>query len=174
MEEKKTCEELKNILRDIQNTIEMYNNISCTEKLSLTRQGEKKDVSDVFICVYDDGKVGLFRRSHSRSDYSIYFGISSDYIGMRKRSYDDPCESWVPAGTVARVEGERTRDNKFPISNCMIQYCISFDEMRLIMYNDNKICPYVLGRATSQEMIDVLNYAYNYYQTNKNIYQRTK
>ena len=47
--------------------------------------------------------------------------------------------------------------------------------MRLIMYNDGKIGPYELGKSNLEEMLEVLKYAYNYYNLgNNNQKQKTK
>ena len=73
-----------------------------------------------------------------------------------------PTDKWERIGTKIKV------DEKSYVANCNMQSAMSFDDMRLIMYNEGKIEPYEFGKATSQEMLDVLNYAYSYYKANEN------
>jgi len=179
MEEKNKYEELKSILDGIKKAVELYNDLNPQEKLAITPQEEKKDVSDIFICVYNDKHVGLFkkinwstekRNQSSYSDYakydagSIYVGIDSNYIGMKEtHSYNICRNHWQPAGKKLIVDG------KSYVSNCAMKNGMSFDDMRLIMYSDGQIEPYEIGKATSREMIDVLKYASSYYQLDQNI-----
>lgn len=170
MEEKIKYEELKEILQGIQKTIEMYNSLNPEEKLTVTRQEEKKDISDVFVCVYNENCVGLFKKINWNSKMvvgsppaydagSIYVGVESDYIGMKKTHSDIICVSrWEPAGTKVVVDG------KSYLANCNMKNGMSFDDMRLNMYGDGQIGSYEIGKASSQEMLDVLSYATRYYQ----------
>ncbi len=179
MEEKKKYEELKLLLEGFQKALELYNDLNPQEKLSITPQEEKKDVSDIFICVYNGKNVGLFKKLNWYSSYykiisynagSIYVGVDSNYVGM-KRTHDDVINvsQWETAG--ARVE---LKDKTY-IANCDMEDGMSFDDMRLIMYSEGKIDSYEIGKASSEEMIDVLKYAFSYYKLDENIQkQRVK
>ncbi len=168
MEETRKHEELKSILEGLQKALELYNDLNPQEKLEITPQGERKDVSDIFICVYNDKHIGLFKkinwytRKYDSVEYaagSIYVGIDSDYIGMKgMHPYYTYENRWQPVGKKVIV------CDKCYISNCIMQNSMSFDDMRLIMYSDGQIKPYEIGKASSKEMIDVLKYAFSYYQ----------
>ncbi len=182
MEEKKK-EELKSLLEGLQKALEMYNDLNPQEKLTITPQEEKKDVSDIFICVYNNKHVGLFKKINWDSNYSyrsgddyydagsIYVGVDSNYVGMKQTH-----ERWIDVSYWKKA-GARValKDKDTYVANCNMENGMSFDDMRLIMYGDGQIGPYEIGKASSQEMIDVLKYASSYYQLDKNIQmQRVK
>lgn len=181
MEEKKKYEELKSILEGLQKAIEMYNDLNPEQKLEITPQDKRKDVSDIFICVYNKKHVGLFKKINWKSGHyvryfsdcynagSIYIGVDSNYIGMKTTHEDSIGVSrWEKAG--ARID---LKEQGTYIANCDMENGMSFDDMRLIMYNAGQIESYEIGKASSQEMIDVLKYASSYYQLDQNI-QRQK
>ncbi len=62
MEEKNKNEKLKLLLENIQKFIELYNDLNPEGKLSIASQDKKRDVSNIYICVYNDNNVGLFRK----------------------------------------------------------------------------------------------------------------
>lgn len=177
MEEKNKYEELKTLLEGLQKALEMYNGLNPQErKLVIIPQEEKKDVSDIFICVYNNKHVGLFKKINWNSSYhrgwsnfdynagSIYVGVDSNYVGMKQTHKDNITVSyWQEAG--ARVD---LKDCTY-VANCNMENGMSFDDMRLIMYSAGQIGPYEIGKASSQEINDVLKYAFSYYQLNQNI-----
>lgn len=163
---------LVEILEGLKYLIEKYNDtVAPNQRVRLSCEGEKKDVSDIFICVYNKNCVGLFRKINWNSDYyykyiskcyeagSIYVGVDSDYIGMKKTHSDSiEVNYWEEIG--ARVD---LKSGTY-IANCSMKNGMSFDDMRLIMYKNNKIGPYTLGESSPQEMLDVLKFAMSYYQ----------
>lgn len=178
MEDKEKFEELKSILEELQKALELYNELNPSQKLTITQQTEKRDVNNIFICVYNGIHVGLFKKinwsTELRKNYffgcdeydagSIYVGINSNYVGMKKTHSDNFwLNKWQPIGTKVVL------NNNSYVSNCVMQTGMSFDDMRLIMYSAGKIGPYEIGKATSQEMLDVLKYASSYYQLDQNI-----
>lgn len=183
MEEKEKYEVLKSTLEKIEQVIKLYNDLDPEQKLSITTQEEKKDVSDTFLCVYNNKHVGLFKKinwsteTHNidqaigYAEYnagSVYVGINSNYIGMKEtHSYNMCINHWQPIGKKIII------DDKSYVSNCVMQKGMSFDDMRLIMYNDGQIGPYEIGKASSKEIIDVLKYSYSYYELNQN-FQKEK
>ena len=164
MEEKNKCNDLKGILYEIQKTIEMYNQLNPEEKIVITKQ-EMKDVSNLFVCSYNGWHVGLFEKDDwhiSRVGCydagSIFFEVDSSYIGIYQAHGHNYNDTWYHAG------GRVCLNGRYYISNCTMQDSMSFDDMRLIMYNAGEIASYERGKATSQEIIEVLNYAKNYYK----------
>ena len=181
MEEIKKNEELKQILEGIQKALELYNSMNHEEKLKIVNQAEQKNVSNIFVCVYNNNCVGLFKKInwsspiHQWTKYhspeynagSIYVGIDSDYIGMKEthEAFFSRNE-WKKVGTKIIVDG------KSYVANCNMQNGMSFDDMRLIMYSVGQIEPYEIGKATSQEMLEVLRYASSYYQLDQSVQNR--
>lgn len=171
----------KELLKSIEDSIKIYNNANPESKLILNKEKELKDVDNVFVCLYNDNKVGLFKKYtwRQRSDAcqnendlkidegDIYIGIDSNYIGVQRTIY-------------AGLEFARWKNNGFKvnydgiayIANCNMENSMSFDDMRHIMYNDKKIGKFQYGKATSNEMFDVLSYASSYYNSSK--YQKNK
>ncbi|MEE0699879.1 MAG: hypothetical protein U0M66_04765 [Bacilli bacterium] len=157
------------ILSRIEEIVQIYNNLEPENPISI--QKKDVDVSNVFVCAYNNSQVGLFKKRNyfklinsSDNSYdagSVYLGIRSNYIGIKK-THDDKssCNSWQPAGSVA------TAGNEKYVSNCDMNNEMSFDDMRLCMYNDGEIDSYEIGVATFEEMLKVLKYA-SYYFRNK-------
>lgn len=138
---------------------------------SSTSKDGQKDVSNLFICVYDDIHVDLFEKidvniNCKRKCYdagSIFKGVYSDIIGIKKtHDGDSTCNHWEFPGT--RV----TTNGNVYVANCRMQESMSFEAMRLILYSYGAIDSYNPGKATSQEIIDVLKYAVTYYQLDNN------
>lgn len=171
MEEIKKNGELKQMFEYIQKALELYNNLQHEEKFKLVSQAEQKNVRDIFVCVYNINCVGLFKQinwsSKGRHDYnagSLYFGIDSNYIGLKEIHENAVCKNeWKEVGTQIIV------DDQCYVVNCNMQNAISFDDMRLIMYSAGQIQPYEIGKATSQEMLDVLKYAFSYYKLHQGV-----
>lgn len=170
MEKVEKIAELKAMLENLKEIAELYNGmVEPQERVAVVPQ-QLKDVSNVIVCVYNKNRIGLFKKinwssvsgGYSRRYYSagiIYDGIDSYYTALRTthKNYDN-CDCWGEIG--ARVDlGDRTY-----IANCVINDCMSFDDMRLIMYSADTIGPYKIGKATSEEMLEVLKYAYSYYE----------
>lgn len=167
-------DKLKEMLQKIQEVIELYNSLNPQNKMALTPQVVRNDVRNIFICVYNGNHVGLFKKinwSIENFYYSscydagcVYVGIDSNYIGIKKtHSYDTSVSCWEPIGTKLVL-----RHNTY-VSNCVMQDSMSFDDMRLIMYKEGKIKPYEIGKADPDEMLEVLKYAFSYYQLDQDV-----
>ncbi len=172
MEDKNKTAELKQILESIEKVIKMYNCMNTEEQLELVKKEEKKDVKNVFVGVYNDNCVGLFKKidwstsieqwtefhSAKYDAGSIYVGIDSDYIGLKTthESYYST-DRWDDIGENVVFNG-----NDYT-ANINMKNAISFDEMRLLMFRAGLIKYYDFGRATTQEILEVLNYAFDYY-----------
>lgn len=170
MENKQKQEELKLILESIHRALELYNDLTPEQKMQITPKA--KDISNIYICVYDEIHVGLFQKTNWCGPVNIwnntydagivYLGIDSNYVGMKKTHTCNYSENrWQPIGTKTIVDG------KGHVANCEMQDCMSFDDMRLIMYKEGQIGPYEIGKASSQEILEVLKYATSYYELDK-------
>lgn len=167
-------EKIEELKLMIEKTLALYNELNPEEKMMLQKQKKTKDISDVVVCVYNNEHVGLFKKkNYSKNDILerifapeewydsgvIYIGIDSNLIGIKTTHHiDKSLNRYEPIGTKIIFNGYSY------IANCNINSVISFDEIRLMMYNEGKIKPYEIGKASSEEFLEVLKYAYNYYQ----------
>ena len=81
-------------------------------------------------------------------------------------------ESFFSKNEWKRIGTKIIVNNKSYVANCNMQNGMSFDDMRLIMYREGQIEPYEIGKATSQEMLEVLKYASSYYQLDQSVQNR--
>ncbi len=128
------------------------------------------DVSKLFVCSYNDDKVGFFYRdslvdSSSLENpiiYDIYNGFESDYTAIRKNMYH-----LNKPGTYDIVDYDVNSimnfDGKNYVANSMIINCLgSFEEIREMMrLSNNIIKPYKIGLSSREEMSQVLDFAIN-------------
>ena len=132
-------------------------------------ENELKDTRDIYVCVYDENEIGLFKKiSYNTKPFksvmgykfksgNIYVGIDTDHIGISKTHEDEfNYDKWEPIGTYVKCN-----KNKY-ISDCEIEKAINLDTIRLYMYSNEKLKDYIPGKATSKELIDVLIYSYEY------------
>lgn len=176
------------MLEDIKQALALYNKVA-PEKMEIVPQGHKEDVNDVYVCVYHNGSnsnemhVGLFKKINWSTSLwqplpdvlpyydagSIFVGVNSNYVGMIKTHCNaDSINRPSPIGT--RIE---LGNNGNYVASCKIDKFMSFDDMRLIMVNEELIDNYDIGKATSCEQLEVLKYASSYYGLNKT-FSRTK
>lgn len=177
--EKNELKELKELLKEISNVINKYNELNPEEKVKLIKQNQV-DVSNLFVCAYNNGCVGLFERiGWIERDFfletkylgEVYVGVNSDYVGIKanleKGYYVD---KWYRPG----VEVRSYSDGKYYVSNCYMSYSISFDDIRMLMYSEKLIDTYELGKATNDEIIDVLAYARKHFEVSNKTKTNTK
>lgn len=183
------------LLESIKKAIEFYNNLNPEDKLIMFREQEYKntnnindinivndvnDVSKVCICTYynsrfSDKLIGLFNRitvqimihnlvfDDEIRDYIVYKGLKSEYIGIRSLAYNE----YQSIGSAI----EDINDNLYT-ANCEITNEMSFDDLRLKMYSEGLIGPYQIGKATDEEMLEVLKYARGYFGIEKPVQKR--
>ena len=86
-------ERLNDLYESIKEQVDEYNDNNGIEKIEIAKV-DNIDVSNMFVCVYNDCYVGLFQRINfsnpsdplSRKSYdagSIYKGFNSDYIAIK-------------------------------------------------------------------------------------------
>lgn len=101
----------------------------------------------------------------------VYVGVNSDYVGIKanleKGYYVD---KWYRPG----VEVRSYSDDEYYVSNCYMSYSISFDDIRMLMYSEKLIDSYELGKATNDEIIDVLAYARKHFEVSNKTKTNTK
>lgn len=169
------------LLQNINELLELYNELPGVEKKALVSEKyikstnlptieKPKDISEYWVCLYNDDKVGLFKEvcHSSKVEYvmgipnysagSIFFGIDSDLVGMKTThlGFSDE-EVWDKIGKTKIIDQKKYQ------SNCNMQDAMMFNDVRLIMYDQGLIPTYKIGKATDKEIIEVLNFARNYY-----------
>lgn len=154
------------LLESIKNAIEAYNKLNPNDKIVLNFESQYHDVNNVFVCAYDSKFVGLFNRFKYRNthknydnvftyDYLIYKGINSSHIGLKQMS------GILFVTNKYLVAGQSVSEEY--VSDCEINNEIGFDDLRLKMYSEGLIGPYQIGKATDEEMLEVLKYASEYF-----------
>lgn len=165
----------------IKELVKAYNQCFPNDTLVLHEANEVKDVSNLFVCVYDNNYVGLFNKLCFRKKKNaewiweddfyfsddIYVGYDSSHVGIKVlRRGDDFKNYWMHNGTYRVWDGKRYN------VTCDMCESISFDDMRLIMYEAGELStPYEFGKATQEQILQVLSFAKKYYSSN---YQRKR
>ena len=157
-------------MNKINQAVDKYNEVSPNDKVKLIRQ-KQIDVSNLFVCTYNDGCVGLFERKNwiilgflldTKYLGEVYVGFDSDYVGIKttvEKGYF--VNKWMRPG----VEVRSYSDEKYYVSNCYMNYSIRFDDVRKVMYSEGVIGRYEFGKATNDEIIDVLTYVHQHFET---------
>ncbi len=173
--EKTKVDELKEMKKKLIESVAQYNQLNPNNKVVL--QDENMDVRNVFVCTFATRKggperVGLFRQkpyylhdphlTRYKAGH-IYQGIGSANTAIRQLHDEHKfLDKYVPGYVV-----EADKDY---VSNCIIKKSMSYDDVRLMMLQDNKIDPYEIGKASSsEEMLKVLEYASSYYKSNQEV-----
>lgn len=176
---------MEKLLEKIKELVEAYNDLPNAERVAVVNekyalemnvplQEETKDISHAYICAYDDGRVGLFKELRYSSPKekvmgydrwsagSLFIGIESNLVGIRV-THDDFMEldAWQKVGATEIVDKERY------VCNCNIYDAMTFDDIRLMMYEEGLIRPYTLGKATNRDIVNALKYAKKYYEDKK-------
>lgn len=172
--------------------VEAYNNLPNAERVAVVPEKmaldmnlplpeEEKDVSLFYVCSYDENRVGLFKELRYSSPKesvvgyerwsagSLFIGVESNLIGIKvtHEAFNDD-DYWHTQGAIENV------DNKRYVCNCNMHEAITFDDMRLMMYEEGLIGAYKLGKATNRDIINVLKYAKGYYEKKNIQIQKTK
>lgn len=154
-------------------------NISLEQHLILRQEENKKfDTSNMFICIYDDNCVDLFITSDyeyverlTHGDYmekhtqrgTILKGLTSNRIAIFWKKHCErvlraPIENqWASAGKSVKVKFTRY------IVDCEISKISNFESVRNSMFSEFKIGPYEPGKATLEEIKEVLELAPEYF-----------
>lgn len=164
MDKKEPYIEVKEMLETIKNMTEsligVYNEMDVNEKLQLdyVKPLEKEDVSKKYICVYNDNQTGLFERNfYDDANAMIYFNSNHTGIQLMKNG-------WIKKGSFIELyyfPGKCGKIRRF--ATCDMTEAIHFDDLRLIMYSAGIIDTFEIGKATEQEILEVLKYARTYY-----------
>lgn len=151
------------ILEEIKRLVLIYNSFDKDDQLEVNKKTDEQDVSDVYVCWYDD-EVGLFKEFSwvtSRGDFgydagSIYTELNGSNIGI-KMSHNGHSgnNEWLLKDSIRYVYSKKA----FYEATCNMYDAKSFDEIRKMMKENGMIKDYTLGIATPSEMDAVLEYA---------------
>ena len=154
---------------NIDKLVKIYNELTPVEKMQIkyVDAASKIDVSNVYVCNHDSSFVDLFRRktydwySHKYwgETGELYISLSGEKIGMVKNDFGSETN-------IALYSRRDLRDKTY-YTNCIINREVNFDNLRLEMYQKGLIGPYEMGKATEEEMLEVLKYAKEYFGLNK-------
>lgn len=131
-------------------------------KVEVAEERKKRDVKDMFICLYDEEQMDLFERETVRlnldqlyTEAELYFSREKRKRGAYAKRYDiDGGERWLPSGTIVSE-----RDGMiFPI-NCTMYEAARFDSVRYKMKKEGILDYYTVGLASDEEIEEVLTYA---------------
>ena len=153
--EKKIIDEINKILKEY--------NLSNGTNLYVSDKSKEYDASAMFICQYDEEKIGLFKKTsgskpinlfHDELVYNVYTGLDSDNIGIFCKNL--------------RVAVGETITIKFPhvhtfISTCNINKVMSYNDIRFKMYAelDNKNTNIInFEKTNTEEISQILMYAH--------------
>lgn len=154
----------ESILNKINTLIDKYNVIT-EDKIVLVRD-RIFDTKDLYVCLYDDNQVGLFRKKRYckkfeygyYNDLDVYYGIDTDNITAHiNHLYNKPWDWWYK-------KGEKISEyNEYISATCTINKEYHLENIRLMMYNECKLDNYHVGVIKTKEMPNILKYAYNKY-----------
>lgn len=162
MDKKEQYSELKEMLETIKSTAEslvnIYNEMNAGEQLQLddVKSLEKEDVSGKYICVYDDNQVGLFNKQYYCDPEAVV------YSNLNKTGIQSLKDDWLKKGDFIVTE-RMIISNIYKTATCDMTEAIYFDDLRLIMCSTGEIETFERGKASEQEILEVLKYARTYY-----------
>ncbi len=159
---------IKEAIKEKQASGKMDDLVRASIEKAISESYSTIDVSNLFVCVYDNDKVGLFTRSIFNDTtqlpkvdiYYVYNGFESDHVAIMKiesylnKSIKDPSKVVsinYPSNSVISIS------DAYHICNCEIAEVLgSFEEIRqkiIGMDNTN------FGRASRNEIFNVITYA---------------
>lgn len=150
------------ILIKINKLIEKYNSIS-DDKMSLV-QDKVLDTENLYICLYDEDKVGLFKKNNYRNEIvpnynylDIYCGVDTNNVAIYLSTILTSREKWYNNGEKIQVSGE----DYFAI--CKINSAYNLESFKLMMYHEGIISDSNINMIFPSEISEMINYAYSYF-----------
>ena len=143
------------ILIKINKLIEKYNSIS-DDKMSLV-QDKVLDTENLYICLYDEDKAGLFKKKNYRNEIvpnynylDIYCGVDTNNVAIYLSTILTSREKWYNNGEKIQVDGEDY------FATCKINSA-------LMMYHEGIISDSNINMIFPSEISEMINYAYSYF-----------
>lgn len=160
-----------NISREQVKAIVMEHNAAYpNNQLGLVNTSELIDISNYYVCTYGNNEVDLFTKKHINQQsqwiyssaywsYIIYTSYSNNNIAIRAlHEHLDDTDYFYPVG-------DKLEDSKKTyLVTCVIDSEMSFDNMRQKMKDIGEIKDFIPGKATQEEITQVLSFARKYYE----------
>ena len=155
----------ESILNKINKLINKYNNISIDEKIKLLH-GKIVDTNNLYICLYDFDKVGLFKKVNYRGNLfcqynynyiDIYCGVDTENVAIYISRTLSSIEKWYRKKETIQIYGEEYS------ATCKIDSAINICAFKLMMYHEGIINDSNINLILSSEIPEMLKYAYEYF-----------
>lgn len=172
---------MDNLLQKIRELVEAYNGLpnakkmilveeSLVQEMNLPHQEDFLDVTTLYLGIYNEGQVALFKElcfsspktevmGHEKwSAGSLYIGYENNLLGIKTTHEGfNNLSKWQIEGDMEIV------DKKRYVCNCNMKEVVPFDEIRTIMYEQNEISSFTFGKATKRQICETLSFAKKYY-----------
>ena len=153
----------ESILNKINKLIDKYNNISENDKLKIVND-KLIDAENLYICLYDDDKVGLFKKKNYRNEIvpnynylDIYCGVDTNNVAIYISRTLSSIEKWYRKKETIQIYGEEYS------ATCKIDSAINICAFKLMMYHEGIISDSNINMIFSSEIPEIINYAYSYF-----------
>ena len=150
------------ILIKINKLIEKYNSIS-DDKMSLV-QDKVLDTENLYICLYDEDKVGLFKKNNYRNEIvpnynylDIYCGVDTNNVAIYISRTLSSIEKWYRKKETIQIYGEEYS------ATCKINSAYNLESFKLMMYHEGIISDSNINMIFPSEISEMINYAYSYF-----------
>ena len=157
----------ESILNEIKTLVDKYNNASENDKIKIVSD-KVIDTENLYICLYDDDKVGLFKKKNYRNEIvpnynylDIYCGVDTNNVAIYLSTILTSREKWCNNGEKIQVDG------KDYFATCKINSAYNLESFKLMMYHEGIINDSNINMILSSEMPEMINYAYSYFNVSR-------
>ena len=157
----------ESILNKINTLVDKYNNASENDKIKIVSD-KVIDTENLYICLYDDDKVGLFKKKNYRNEIvpnynylDIYCGVDTNNVAIYLSTILTSREKWYNNGEKIQVDG------KDYFATCKINSAYNLESFKLMMYHEGIINDSNINMILSSEMPEMINYAYSYFNVSR-------
>ena len=157
----------ESILNEINTLVDKYNNASENDKIKIVSD-KVIDTENLYICLYDDDKVGLFKKTNYRNEIvpncnylDIYCGVDTNNVAIYLSTILTSREKWCNNGEKIQVDG------KDYFATCKINSAYNLESFKLMMYHEGIINDSNINMILSSEMPEMINYAYSYFNVSR-------
>lgn len=157
----------ESILNEINILVDKYNNASENDKIKIVSD-KVIDTENLYICLYDDDKVGLFKKTNYRNEIvpnynylDIYCGVDTNNVAIYLSTILTSREKWCNNGEKIQVDG------KDYFATCKINSAYNLESFKLMMYHEGIINDSNINMILSSEMPEMINYAYSYFNVSR-------
>ena len=153
----------ESILNKINILVDKYNNASGNDKIKIVSD-KVIDTENLYICLYDDDKVGLFKKTNYRNEIvpnynylDIYCGVDTNNVAIYLSTILTSREKWCNNGEKIQVDG------KDYFATCKINSAYNLESFKLMMYHEGIINDSNINMILSSEISKLIDSAYYYF-----------